>query len=127
MKSRLFLHGALLGLFYVCWYTLASSPDEFRSTGSWLAPRGLGSYLAGYGFVMAWVWLSHRLWRYRFAVAATVLGLIALLVWWRGGGHSGSILPLLDNGSCAAGLFVGCVIIWCHWNKGQSEQDRANA
>lgn len=127
MNSRLLGHGALLVVIYVCWFSLASSPDEFRSASSWLSPWGLGSYLFGYGLVMAWVWLSHRLWRYRFAVAGTLLGLIALLVWWRASGHTGSILPLLDNGSTAAGVVVGCVITWCDWKSRQSEQHRANA
>jgi hypothetical protein len=124
MKNRLLLDGILLILFYVFWFTLASSPEEFHSKESWLSPQGLGSYLVGYGLVIVWAWLSPRLWRFRFVIAGTLVCLIALLVWWRGTGHSGSILPFLDKGRLSGGFLIGCVITWCHWAKGQSERER---
>ena len=123
MKSRLLFDGALLILFYVLWFTVASSPEEFHSKESWFSPQGLGSYLVGYSLVIAWAWLSPRLWRFRFAIAGTFIGLIALLVWWRGTGHTGSFLPFLDHGRLSGGLLVGCVITWCHWAKASSEQE----
>ena len=122
MKSLL-LHGAPLVLFYVFWFSLTSSPEEFHSKGNWFSPRWLGSYLAGYGLVLGWLWLSPRLWRFRFAIAGVVLGLIALVVWWRGTGHTGSFLPFLDHGRLSGGFLIGCVITWCHWAKAQSEQE----
>ena len=126
MKERFFLDGMLLILFYVFWFTLASSPEEFHSEESWFSPQGLGSYFVGYGLVITCVWLSPRLWRFRFYITGTLTCLIALLVWWRGTGHTGSVLPFLDNGRLSGGLLIGCVITWCHSAKRQSEQERSD-
>ena len=68
MKNRLLIDGTLLILFYVLWFTVVSSPEEFHSKESWFLPQGLGSYLVGYGLVIAGAWLSHRLWRFRSAI-----------------------------------------------------------
>ena len=123
MNTRLLFDGALLILFYVFWLTVASSPEEFHSREGWFSPQGLGSYLVGYGLVIAWAWLSSRLWHFRFAIVGTLICLTALLVCWRGTGHTGSILPFLDNGRLSGGLLIGCFIAWCHWAKAQSVKE----
>jgi len=123
MKSLLLLHGAPLVLFYVFWFSLTSSTEEFHSKGNWFSPRWLGSYLAGYGLVLGWLWLSPRLWRFRFAIAGVVLGLIALVVWWRGTGHTGPIPSFLHNSGLSGGILIGCIVAWYRWTKGRSKPD----